>query len=109
MPLVGVVGADQLVSMYGVAIEDPSLVVLMRHRAVLFGILGVLLIAASRVTAWQLGAMWMGLVSVISFLVLAWSTDGANANIGKVVAVDVVALVLLLVGLAAKLALARRR
>ena len=42
LPVPGVLGAEQLATLYGVPLADPNLVILMRHRAVLFGLLGVL-------------------------------------------------------------------
>lgn len=100
LPVVGVLGADRLQTLYGVAIEGPDLQILMRHRAVLFGLLGVFLIVAAFLPGLQAIALAVGLVSVLSFLVLAWTTDGYNANLARVVMMDVIALVLLLVGTA---------
>ena len=41
LPLSGVLSADQLASLYGLSFSEPNLAILMRHRAVLFGLLGV--------------------------------------------------------------------
>lgn len=101
LPLVGVLGGDRLQSLYGVAIEGPELQILMRHRAVLFGLLGLYLLAAAFIPVLQPTALGAGLISVLSFLALAWTTEGYNASIARVVAVDVVALVALLIGTAA--------
>ena len=101
LPLIGVLGTDRLQSLYGVAIEGPDLQILMRHRAVLFGLLGTYLLAAAFIPVLQPTALGAGLVSVLSFLALAWTTEGYNASIARVVAVDVVALVALLIGTAA--------
>ena len=100
LPLMGVLGGDRLQSLYGVAIEGPDLQILMRHRAVLFGLLGTFLATAAFIPALQPTALAVGLVSVMSFLLLAWTTAGYNASIARVVAVDVVALVALLIGTA---------
>ncbi len=55
------------------------------------------------VSAMQTGAFIAGFASVVSFLWLAWAIGGYNASVGRVVTADVVALVLLLIGLAAHL------
>ena len=46
-PVVGVVSAQRIERLYGVSTSNPDTVVLLRHRAVLFGILGVLLLTAA--------------------------------------------------------------
>ena len=101
LPLMGVLGGDRLQSLYGVAIDGPDLQILMRHRAVLFGLLGTFLLVAAFVPALQPTALAVGLVSVLAFLLLAWTTEGYNASIARVVMVDVIALVALLIGTAA--------
>lgn len=47
LPLAGVVGASRLSALYGIAVAEPNLELLLRHRAVLFGVLGGLCIAAA--------------------------------------------------------------
>jgi hypothetical protein len=101
LPLPGVLGADKLSTLYGVSVNEPNLAILMRHRAVLFGLLGVALIAAAFKPAWQPAALAAGWVSVVAFLALAWSTGGYNPQLGRVVMADVVALLSLIVGTAA--------
>jgi hypothetical protein len=70
----------------------------MRHRAVLFGLLGAFMLLAAFRTELQAIALVAGFVSVVSFLYLAWSTGHYNAQVGRVVAADVVALVCLVIG-----------
>lgn len=98
LPLSGVLGADRLAALYGLPFAEPNLVILMRHRAVLFGLLGVFLCVAAFRPLWQPAAFIAGFVSVLSFLLLAWMEGGYNAQIGRVVVADVVALVCLGVG-----------
>lgn len=98
LPLAGVLGPERLSALYGIAFAESNLVLLMRHRAVLFGLLGVFLAIAAFRPAWRSAAFVAGFVSVVSFLVLAWSGGGYNAAIGRVVIADVVALVCLLIG-----------
>jgi hypothetical protein len=101
LPLPGVLGADKLSSLYGISANEPNLAILMRHRAVLFGLLGVALIVAAFKPAWQPAALAAGWISVVAFLALAWSTGGYNLQVGRVVLADVVALLSLVVGTAA--------
>jgi hypothetical protein len=101
LPLAGVLGTDKLVALYGIPIAGPDLAVLMRHRAVLFGVIGAFCLAAAFREPLQWAALLMALASVLAFLALAWGTGGYNAAIGRVVTVDVIAAVLLLAGIAA--------
>ena len=79
----------------------------MRHRAVLFGILGLFLLFAAFHPPLQLAAFIVGFVSVISFLWLAWSVGDYNAQVARVFAADIVALVCLIVGAVAHVAMDR--
>jgi hypothetical protein len=70
----------------------------MRHRAVLFGLLGLFLVHAAFRPTLQPLAFVAGFASVVSFLALAYSTGGYNAGVARVVTADWVALVCLLAG-----------
>jgi hypothetical protein len=96
-PLPGVLGAGQLTRLYGVSADDPNLGILLRHRAVLFGLLGALLIVAAFRPDLRAVALIAGLVSTVSFLVIAWGVGGYNAQVARVVVADLLAVVLLLV------------
>lgn len=101
LPLPGVLGGERLAALYGLTLTGPDLEILLRHRAVLFGLLGVFLVVAAFRRAYQGSALVAGLVSVVSFLALAWSVGGYTAQVGRVVTADVIALACLIVGLAA--------
>lgn len=98
LPLPGVLSVSRLQALYGVTITDPNLEILMRHRAVLFGILGAFLIYAAFRPGLQLAALIAGAVSVISFLVIAGIVGGYNTGIARVVTADIVAVACLLIG-----------
>jgi hypothetical protein len=98
LPVAGLLGRDALRRLYGRSFEDPDLEIMMRHRAVLFGLLGALLLYAAaepRVRGLAYGA---GLVSAVSFLVLALSVGGYGEAMRRVVVADVVAVVALIAG-----------
>jgi hypothetical protein len=101
VPLLGVLGAERLSMLYGFGFDEPNLLILMRHRAVLFGLLGIFLALAAFRPALQGAAFLAGFVSVIAFLAIAWSTGSYNGHIARVVSGDVVALVMLVLGVAA--------
>lgn len=103
LPLVGVLGAERLTQLYGLPFDESNLAVLMRHRAVLFGLLGLFLVYAAFRPSVQMLAFVGGFVSVVSFLWLAWPTSQYNAQLGRVFGADVVALVCLVIGVVARL------
>ena len=107
LPVSGALGAQRLAQLYGVKFEDPNAALLMRHRAVLFGLLGAFLLFAAFEPALQPLAFFAGFVSVISFLWLARPVDGYNAQIRRVVRADFVALACLILGSAALAYLSR--
>ena len=98
LPLSGVLSAARLFDLYGISFEDPNLEILMRHRAVLFGLLGIFLLSSAFLPSLQLAALITGFVSVVSFLYLAYSVGGYNDQVNRIVTADKAALVCLLVG-----------
>ena len=98
LPLSGVLGAERLAVLYGLAVDEPNLALLMRHRAVLFGLLGAFMLYAAVRPAWQGLALVAGSVSVVSFLALAALQGGLNPQVTRVVLADLVALAGLAVG-----------
>ena len=98
LPVVGVLGAGRVAQLYGIAALGPDLELLLRHRAVLFGLLAACLAyAAFRPDLHRL-ALAAGVVSVASFLALSLWVGGYNAALARVVAVDWLMLALLVVG-----------
>lgn len=102
LPLSGVLGPSRLAGLYGIPINEPNLEILMRHRAVLFGLLGVFLLYAAFRPSLQWIAILAGFISVSSFMVLAWSIGGYNAQLTTVFRVDIVALACLAVAAVAR-------
>ena len=99
-PLIGVISADQLQGMYGVPIDSPDLEVLMRHRAILFGIVGGFVLFAAFRPALQGMAATAALVSMLSFILLAVIVGNVGDNVHKVVIADVIGSAALLLVLA---------
>lgn len=101
LPSTGILGSERLSILYGLSFDDPSLSILMRHRAILFGLLGGFMILAAFREQLQIHALIAGFVSVLSFLALCSITEGYNDAINKIIIADVVALVALLIASAA--------
>jgi hypothetical protein len=97
LPISGFFGVARLEALYGVPVVGNDMEILMRHRAILFGILGVFFAYAAFTPAVQPLAFLAAFVTLASFFYLAFSVGGYNAAIGKIVVADVVAAISLLV------------
>lgn len=103
LPLFGAQGNNALNKMYGLVIEESNISILMRHRAILFGIVAMILIYAIFFPMYRPMAILIGFVSVISFLILAWSVGGINDPLKRVVIADLIALISLIIATSAYL------
>lgn len=99
MPLIGVLGPERLHALYQIPFEGADLLLLMRHRAVLFGVIGGLLLVAAFRPALRAVAGTVGLVSVVSFLALAIPLHEHSPALQRVFWADVVAGVALMLAL----------
>jgi hypothetical protein len=98
LPLVGVAGPDRLSVLYGVSVSEPNLEILLRHRAILFGLLGVFLLYAAFNKGLQPAALTVGTVSAGAFVGMATLVGGYNPQLSKVVVADALCLVALIGG-----------
>ncbi len=96
LPITGFFGVDRLASLYGIEITDGNLEILMRHRAILFGILGAFFAHAAFNPALQPMAFIAAFASLASFFFLSLSVGDFSDSIRRVVVADAVASVCLL-------------
>lgn len=90
-PLIGVLGPERLGTLYGREFAEPGLVLLMRHRALLFGMLGVLLAGAAWRPSWRTPALVAGLASMLGFMALAGAPAWLDAPLRRVWFADLAA------------------
>lgn len=88
LPVTGILGSSQLERLYGVVPTNPDLLILMRHRAALFGVVGAILLWAAWHPDVRPIAAPVGLLSMGSYLVLA--TGSTNPALGRVWWIDAV-------------------
>lgn len=103
LPLSGLLGSARLAQLYGLSLNESNLVLLLRHRAVLFGLLGGFFMVAAFRPRLQTMALIAGFVSVGSFLWLAAAAEPHNDQIGRIVTADWIALLCLVIGAVARL------
>lgn len=103
LPLVGVAGAARLNDIYGVELHDPTMVLLLRHRAVGLGAVGMALSVTVFVPSWRVPLVGYALVSALSFLLLGASDHLTHPHIRRVLIADVLAVICLVAVLAREL------
>ena len=96
IPIVGILSAEKLSQTYGINVVGNDLIILLRHRALLFGILGGFILYSVFVPYYQPVAMVMGLISMLGYLYFAWAVGDYNASLYKVAIVDLVGLLCLI-------------
>lgn len=89
IPAIGMLSAQRLQALYGVWLHDPTLILLLRHRAILFAVLGTFFVTAALFQPrWRVVAGCVALICMLSFIALARETP--SASIQRVVNVDIV-------------------
>ncbi len=96
-PVVGVLSVKMLSNLYLIDVQDNDLLILLKHRAIIFGLLGGFIIYSAFKPELQWLAIIMGFVSMFSFIVIAFLVGDYGTGIRKVIIADVIALVGLLI------------
>jgi hypothetical protein len=89
LPASGMLGARPLQKLYAVAITDPGLLLMLRHRALLFGVLGAGLLAAVAVPSLRTAMLTAGLISTAGFCLLALQAPELSAALRRVALIDI--------------------
>ena len=97
LPVAGVLSAGLLASAYGIPYPDGDLLILLRHRALLFGIVGAIIITSAFRRHLQLTAIVAGLVSMLGFVALAFLAGDYGAKLESIIIIDVAASIGLIV------------
>ena len=99
LPIVVFFDSTKTVELYGVPIDGASLIILMRHRAVLLGLVGSALIFAAFKREFRIFAIALALVSKLTFIFLTFTASNYTAEVRQVALIDVGAIVLLIAAL----------
>ena len=95
MPLLGLPGGAQLQQLYGLSDIDAATELLLRHRAVVFGLMAAMLLLAIRWQGWRMPAIALVLCSDLAFAGLVLSTQTPLPGLSRVMQFDLVSIVLL--------------
>lgn len=96
-PVLGLAGRAKLEALYGVSLSSADLLLLMQHRALLFGIVGGIMIYAAFKPVYRKLSAIVGLISMVGFEVLYLLNAEATSALGRLAAIDAVATLVLLV------------
>jgi len=97
LPVIGVLSAEKLSTAYSIELIGNDIVILMRHRALLFGLVGGFIFFSLFKPVYQEAAMAMAGVSMVGFLYIVWAVDGHNDSIAKIAMIDVVGIICLII------------
>lgn len=103
LPVVGVVSSARIESLYGIELADPALEVLLRHRAVLFGLVGGFMIVAAFKKSLHAMAIVGGLIAMLSFMGLYYFASDQPQSLLSIVYADIAGVISLSVALALKM------
>ncbi len=96
LPVIVFFDAAKTTGLYGLPITGESLTILMRHRAVLLGLVGAALITAAFKPEFRILAIALALVSKLAFIFLTFTASSHTAEVRQVALIDFGAIVLLI-------------
>lgn len=95
LPIIGVLSLDKINQSYGLMLDDNNLAILLRHRALLFGLLGGFIFYSLFNPQHQIVAMVLAAISMLGYLYFFYSIGESNAALLKVAYVDIIGVVIL--------------
>ena len=107
LPVIGVLSLDRINQLYGLSLADNNLATLLRHRALLFGLIGGFIIYSVFNPEYQVAAIILAAISMLGYLCILWLSGDTNSELIKVARIDIIGLVLLLVAVVLKIFLIR--
>ena len=91
---------DKISKSYGIEIPNANYELLLRHRAILFGIIGGIMIYSAIAKKYYEISTTIGLISMVSFILLFFFIDKEiNSELKKVMIIDIIATIILCIGI----------
>ena len=95
LPIVGILSLDKINQAYGLSVDDNSLAILLRHRALLFGLIGGFVIYSVFKPQYQIASIVLAAISMLGYLYFFWFIGDSNPVLLKIAQADIVGIVLL--------------
>jgi len=102
LPIIGILSLEKINQSYGLNVADENIAILLRHRALLFGLIGGFTIYSVFNSQYQIPAMVLAGVSMLGFLYFFWSIGDSNSSLLKIAMADIIGVVLLSAALIVK-------
>jgi len=99
-PVITALNPNGITSLYNVAFEDDAVLLLVRHRQVMLGVLGAALIYGAFFYHLRMIVIIAAVVSKLAFIGLCITTPDLTSGIQRVIYFDAVSIVLLLIAAA---------
>ncbi len=87
---------ERSLTLYAIDLGEPNLSIVMRHRAVLLGLLGIALVYAAFRKEFLVPVIVAAFIGKAAFLFLVYTSTGVNAELGRVALFDIGAIAVLL-------------
>ncbi len=96
-PATGLIGGEAVRRLYGVAVADGNMDLLLRHRALMFALIGTPMLLAAISGQWRGAAILLGLINTVGFVVLAWPGENLTPELQRVMRIDAALIVPLII------------
>ncbi len=99
VPVLGLISLNKINLAYGLSVSSNDLELLLRHRALILGIIGGFVLWSVWVPALQSAALTLAGISMLGFVLLALSLGPTNAELMKIMWADIIGSLLLAIAL----------
>ncbi len=94
VPAVSALFPSKIAKLYGIAAGDNTLMTLLQHRAVLFGVIALACIYAAHTASARWPVLIGTVLSMGSFMIIALARGEASGSLSKIVIVDGIGLLI---------------
>jgi len=101
-PIIGILGSKELESTYGLSLLSDDLLILLQHRALLFGLLGGFILYSAYNPLYQTAAIVMAAISMVGFALIFHTLESGSPALTKVLYFDYVGIFFLTIAIIIK-------
>ncbi len=94
VPALSALFPSKIAGLYGISAGDNTLLTLLQHRAVLFGVLALACIYAAHTVSARWPVLVGAVLSMGSFMIIALARGEAGGSLSKIVIVDAIGLLI---------------